>query len=131
MLLAHRMGFCEATDERFLATIDAVIDELADGALVWRYSGMREQEGAFLACSFWLVEALAAAGRADEAAERMRDLMEVGGPTGLYSEEAGADGTLLGNLPQALTHLSLILAARALAQADRRPKRRRKSSAKG
>jgi len=117
VLLAARMGFCEAAGERFLATLDAVLDELAEGALVWRYSGMREQEGAFLACSFWVVEALASAGRADEAAERMRDLMEIGGPTGLYSEEAAPDGTLLGNLPQALTHLSLIDAARAIVRA--------------
>ena len=112
-----RMEFCHATDPRYLSTLDAIREELAENALVWRYSGMREQEGSFLACAFWVVEALAAAGRAEEAAERMRDLMELGGPTGLYSEEAAADGTLLGNLPQALTHLSLILAARALAAA--------------
>ncbi len=127
VLLAHRMGFCEPTDERFVATLDAVLDELAEGPLVWRYSGMREQEGAFLACSFWVVEALAKAGRADEAADRMRDLMELGGPTGLYSEEAAEDGTLLGNLPQALTHLSLVNAAVAIADAV--PKRRRRTRA--
>jgi GH15 family glucan-1,4-alpha-glucosidase len=50
----------------------------------------------------------------------MRDLVELGGPTGLYSEEAADDGTLLGNLPQALTHLSLIDAAVALDQAQAR-----------
>jgi GH15 family glucan-1,4-alpha-glucosidase len=130
VLLAPRMEFCEATDERYLATLDAVLEELADGPLVWRYSGMREQEGSFLACAFWVVEALARAGRVDEAEERMRDLMELGGPAGLYSEEAAADGTLLGNLPQALTHLSLVNAASALAQAKpRRGRRRRTSSA--
>lgn len=120
VLLAPRMGFCAADDERFLATLDAVLDELADGPLVWRYSGMREQEGAFLACSFWVVEALAEAGRAEEAAERMRDLLELTGPQGLFSEEAAPDGSLLGNLPQALTHLSLINAATALARAESR-----------
>jgi GH15 family glucan-1,4-alpha-glucosidase len=98
-----------------------VLDELAQGPLVWRYSGMREQEGSFLACAFWVVEALARAGRTDEAAERMRDLMELGGSTGLYSEEAAEDGTLLGNLPQALTHLSLVDAAVALAEAQPKP----------
>lgn len=123
VLLAQRMEFCEPTDERFVATLDAVLDELADGPLVWRYSGMRDQEGSFLACAFWVVEALARAGRADEAAERMRDLVELGGPTGLLSEEAADDGALLGNLPQALTHLSLVNAAVALAEAQ--PKRRR------
>ena len=129
VLLASRMGFCEPTDERYVATLDAILDELADGALVWRYSGMREQEGAFLACSFWVVEALAKAGRADEAAERMRDLMELCGPTGLYSEEAAEDGTLLGNLPQALTHLSLVDAAVALAQTEPKKRRRKKAAA--
>ena len=120
VLLAPRMGYCEPADERFLATLEAILDELSEGALVWRYTGMREQEGSFLACAFWAVEALANAGRADEADERMRDLMELGGPTGLYSEEAAADGTLLGNLPQALTHLSLIDAARAISRAESR-----------
>ena len=120
VLLAPRMGYCDATDDRFLATLDAVLEELSDGSLVWRYSGMREQEGAFLACSFWAVESLARAGRVEEAEERMRDLVELGGPTGLYSEEAADDGTLLGNLPQALTHLSLIDAAVALDQAQAR-----------
>ena len=78
-----------------------------------------------------MVEALARASRVDEAAERMRDLTELGGPTGLYSEEAAADGTLLGNLPQALTHLSLVDAATALAQAKAKakPRRRRRASA--
>lgn len=129
VLLAPRMEFCEATDERFLATLDAVIDELADGPLVWRYSGMREEEGSFLACAFWVVEALAKAGRTNEAAERMRDLVELGGPTGLLSEEAAEDGTLLGNLPQALTHLSLVNAAVALAQAEPDGDRRKQASA--
>ncbi|MGH3049225.1 MAG: glycoside hydrolase family 15 protein, partial [Gaiellaceae bacterium] len=118
VLLATRFGFCEPDDPRFAATLDAILDELSEGALVWRYSGMREQEGAFLACSFWAVRALAEAGRVEEAAERMRDLLEIGGPTGLYSEEAAPDGTLLGNLPQALTHLALVEAAGALARAE-------------
>ena len=129
VLLATRLGFCEPDEPRFTATLDAILEELSDGALVWRYSGMREQEGAFLACSFWAVRALAEAGRVDEAGERMRDLLELGGPTGLYSEEAAADGTLLGNLPQALTHLSLVDAATALAQAKPKRRRRRKSTA--
>jgi GH15 family glucan-1,4-alpha-glucosidase len=120
VLLAPRMGFCAADDDRLLATLDAVLDELAEGPLVWRYSGMREQEGSFLACAFWVVEVLANAGRADEAAERMRDLIELPGPVGLYSEEAAADGTLLGNLPQALTHLSLVNAATAITRAQAR-----------
>ena len=121
VLLMSRMEFCAATDPRFVSTIDAIRDELAEGALVWRYSGMRDQEGAFLACSFWLIETLARAGRRDEATQLMRDLVELPGPTGLLSEEADSDGTLLGNLPQALTHLSLILAAQALEQT--RPER--------
>ncbi|HVS86331.1 MAG TPA: glycoside hydrolase family 15 protein [Gaiellaceae bacterium] len=123
VLLGRRLGFLDAEDERFRSTLDAILDELADGALVWRYSGMRGEEGAFLACSFWVVDALAAAGRVDEAAERMRDLVELANDVGLYSEEAGADGELLGNFPQALTHLSLILAARSLDAASAKQKR--------
>lgn len=129
VLLMSRMEFCEATDPRYLSTVEAIREELAEAALVWRYSGMREQEGAFLACSFWLVEALAGAGRYDEASRLMRDLVEVPGPNGLFSEEADLDGTLLGNVPQALTHLSLILAAVALAKA-RPPRPRRRAPAK-
>lgn len=72
MLLAARRGFGDATGQRINGTIDAIRHELhAGGPLFYRYSGMQEEENAFLACSFWMVEALALAGRLDEAAELM------------------------------------------------------------
>jgi GH15 family glucan-1,4-alpha-glucosidase len=97
-------------------TLEAVQRELtAGGPLLYRYSGMREQENAFLACSFWLVEALALGGRREQAAEVMDAMAALGNEVGLYSEEMEPESRAMrGNFPQALTHLSLIHAARAL-----------------
>ena len=118
MLLTARRGFGDA--RRLGGTIDAIQRELHAGApLYYRYSGMQEEENAFLACSFWMVEALAIAGRLDEAAELMDGAVGLAGRPGLYSEEM-EPGTraMRGNLPQALTHLSLISAAAALARQE-------------
>ncbi|HLI58528.1 MAG TPA: glycoside hydrolase family 15 protein [Solirubrobacteraceae bacterium] len=122
-LLAARRGFVDGRDERFGATIDAVLHELDAGApLLYRYSEAREEENAFLACSFWAVEALALAGRLDDAAERMESLLGLAGDVGLYSEEIEPGSReLVGNLPQALTHLSLINAAALFERAAARP----------
>jgi GH15 family glucan-1,4-alpha-glucosidase len=118
VLLAARTGFLAGDDTRLSSSINAIRAELgAKGPLLYRYSGMAQQEGAFLACTFWLIEALTHAGRLDEAAAHLDDVMTYAGDTGLYSEEVDPDtGELLGNIPQALTHLALIGAATALAR---------------
>ena len=102
-------------DPRVVATIDRIRQDLAIGpALIRRYAaddGLPGEEGAFLLCSFELVSALVLAGRRDEAAELFDQLRAYAGPLGLYAEQLAADGTALGNYPQAFTHLALIEAA--------------------
>lgn len=113
-LLAARRGFAE--HRRLEGTIDAILEELhAGGPLLYRYSGMQDSENAFLACSFWMVEALAAVGRLDEAAEFMEGTTALANDVGLYSEEiVPQNAELRGNFPQALSHLALISAAATL-----------------
>jgi GH15 family glucan-1,4-alpha-glucosidase len=116
--LAARNGFREVAGDRLLPTLRAIREELADGPLLYRYSGMRDQEGAFIACSFWLAEALAVAGRVEEGAELLEQMLGLSNDVGLYSEERDpSSGELLGNFPQGLSHLSLVNAATGIARA--------------
>jgi GH15 family glucan-1,4-alpha-glucosidase len=118
-LLAARIGFVRADDPRFTQTADAIRAELADGPLVYRYTGSREEEGAFLACSFWLADALARAGRRDEGRQIWKGTIAHVSDVGLLSEEIDpATGELRGNIPQALSHLSLLMAARQFGEAS-------------
>lgn len=115
VLLAARTGFDRGP--RLSSTIDAVRAELGRGPLVYRYSGMDKEEGAFVACSFWLVDALARVDRRGEALEVMREAVERTSPCGLLSEQIDPEtGEFLGNIPQALSHLALINAAFTLAR---------------
>ncbi len=113
VLLAGRTGF--DTGWRLASTIDAVLAELGEGPCVYRYSGMPEQEGAFVACSFWTIDALARTGRLEEARELMGQAVALANDVGLLSEQVDPrSGAFLGNVPQALSHLALINAATTL-----------------
>ena len=121
VLLAILHGYSDPHDERIRATITAIERELTDGPYVRRYTGddgLPGSEGAFLACSFWLAEALARTGSLDAAVAQMQQLIDTANDVGLYSEEIDPHtGEFLGNIPQGLSHLALISAATAIAEA--------------
>jgi len=122
VLLMPLVKFVSPTDPRWLSTLDAIRDELVSDSLVYRYNveaapdGVDGDEGTFSMCSFWYVEALARAGRLDEARLAFEKMLTYANHLGLYSEEIGPTGDLLGNFPQAFTHLALISAAYNLDQ---------------
>ena len=120
LLLLPRVGFVDYDDERMLRTTDAIREELDDGdGLLKRYRTEGYSEGAFLACSFWLVECLARQGRVGEARKVYDRTLSTSNDLGLFSEEYDPDADeMLGNFPQALTHLSHIGAAVALAEEE-------------
>jgi GH15 family glucan-1,4-alpha-glucosidase len=122
VLMIPIVGFLPGTDERVTGTIDALRRELGHDGFISRYSttatddGLPGSEAQFLACSFWLVTALAMNGRADKARELFERLLSLGNDVGLFSEEYDvAHERLIGNFPQAFTHLTLVAAAKTLA----------------
>jgi GH15 family glucan-1,4-alpha-glucosidase len=123
LLLAVLSGYDRADSSRLRGTVAAVRRELATGALLRRYvgdDGLPGADGAFVACSFWLVEALARQGRLGEATALMHDVVARANDVGLYAEQIEPEsGDFLGNFPQALSHLALINAAAAIAEASR------------
>jgi GH15 family glucan-1,4-alpha-glucosidase len=118
LLLLPVTGFLAFEEERMVRTADAIRDELDAEGFLWRYRRKDElsgQEGAFLACSFWLAECYARQGRPTEARDVFDRAMSAASPLGLFSEQVDpSSGELLGNYPQALTHLSHIAAAVAI-----------------
>jgi len=112
------VGLLPWTDDRVVGTVERVAAELADGPFVYRYrgdDGLAGPEGAFLLCSFWLVEGLARTGARDRALRNFRALLRVASPLRLFSEEWDPRGRRpLGNFPQAFTHIGLLRAALAL-----------------
>ncbi|WP_406380646.1 glycoside hydrolase family 15 protein [Streptomyces sp. NBC_01618] len=122
-LLIPRTGFLPPDDPRVIGTVDAVREELGSGCLVRRYStdgtsidGLPGSEGAFLACSFWLADALHLTGRTEEARELFEQLLALRNDVGLLSEEYDTVGhRQLGNFPQAFSHIGLVGTAMALA----------------
>lgn len=115
LLLIPRVGFLPPKDPRVLGTIEAIQRELTEDGFVARYhpahtdDGLPGGEGVFLACSFWLVDALAGAGRRAEAATLFERLLGLRNDVGLLSEQWDPHtGRQLGNMPQAYSHFSLI-----------------------
>ncbi|HKC77342.1 MAG TPA: glycoside hydrolase family 15 protein, partial [Gaiellaceae bacterium] len=120
VLRAMRMDYPER--EHLDRTVDTIRERLAAApGLIYRTSEHVGQEGAFVACSFWAVEALARLGRVDEACETMEQILPYANDLGLFSEEIDPDsGDLLGNFPQGLSHLALVNAAGAIQDAAAR-----------
>jgi GH15 family glucan-1,4-alpha-glucosidase len=128
LLLIPQVGFLPPSDPRVVGTVEAVQQELLHGGFVMRYipdddaaDGLPPGEGAFLACSFWLVNDLAMIGRTKEAEELFERLLALRNDLGLFSEEYDpVHKRLIGNFPQAFTHLALISSAKALSGAASR-----------
>jgi GH15 family glucan-1,4-alpha-glucosidase len=125
-LLMPILGFLPASDERMRSTIEAIARELTEGGLVLRYrnegglnaDGLTGEEGTFVICSFWLVTCLAKAGELGRAEELFDGLVAHANDLGLLAEEIDtANDELLGNFPQAFSHIGLITAAYAIDQA--------------
>jgi GH15 family glucan-1,4-alpha-glucosidase len=123
LLMMPLVHFIAPTDPRWLSTLDAMSEELVSDSLVYRYNieaspdGLEGEEGTFSICTFWYVEALALAGRLDEAQLAFEKMLTYANHLGLYAEQIGRTGEALGNFPQAFTHLALISAGHYL---DRR-----------
>jgi GH15 family glucan-1,4-alpha-glucosidase len=117
ILRAIRMDYPER--ERLDRTVDRIRERLAAApGLLYRTTEHVGKEGAFVACSFWAVEALARLGRVDEACETMEQILPYANDVGLFSEEIDpSSGELLGNFPQGLSHLALVNAAGAIQDA--------------
>jgi len=117
LLMMPQMGFIAPRDPMWLSTLDAMDHELVSDSLVYRYNpsaspdGLAGSEGTFSLCTFWYVDALARAGRIDDARLTMEKMFTYTNHLGLYSEEIDATGEQIGNFPQAFSHLALINAA--------------------
>ncbi len=127
-LLMPIVGFLEGNDPRMLSTIEAVEERLTDErGLVYRYlgpDGLEGEEGPFLLCTFWLAHARALAGDVDGAREVFERAIRCANDVGLLAEEVDpTTGELLGNFPQAFSHIGLVNAAWAIGEAEqgRRP----------
>ncbi|MCC6848167.1 MAG: glycoside hydrolase family 15 protein [Deltaproteobacteria bacterium] len=119
-LLLPTIGIIDARDPRFVSTVDAYAERLTAGGFMQRYCNLDdfgETTSAFTICSFWWAEALALMGRLDEAREVFEHLIGHRNPVGLFSEDIDpATGRLLGNFPQAYTHVGLIHAATTIGE---------------
>jgi GH15 family glucan-1,4-alpha-glucosidase len=127
LLMMPLCGFLPATDPRVVGTVSAIQRGLVRDRLVMRYSdageldGLPPGEGTFLACTFWLVDNLALQGRRDEAIDLFNYLLSLRNDVGLLSEEYDVEASrMLGNFPQALSHIALVNSAYILTDATSR-----------
>jgi GH15 family glucan-1,4-alpha-glucosidase len=125
LLLIPQVGFLPADDPRVLGTIAAIERDLMAEGLVLRYStatkidGLPAGEGAFLPCSFWLADCYLLTGRREEGRALFERLLALGNDVGLFAEEYDPrDKRMLGNFPQALTHMALVNTARLLSMSE-------------
>src|SRR5439155_14347921 len=116
LLLLPRVGFLPGDDPRVVGTVEAIERELTEDGFVLRYrtgpadDGLPGGEGVFVACSFWLVDALSAVGRRDDAVTLYERLLGLRNDVGLLSEEWDPRaGRQLGNTPQAFSHFPLVV----------------------
>lgn len=121
------VGFIDAHDPRYIATVEAIERDLMRDGLLIRYrsaagvDGLEGDESPLLACSFWLVSAYARVGRVADAHALMRHLISLSNDVGLLSEEYDPRaGRMVGNFPQAFSHLALVKAAYDIDAADAR-----------
>lgn len=121
LLRLPRIGFIPYDDPRMIRTTDAILAELDSGGMLLRYNspdGLQGREGTFVPCTFWLVDCLAQQGRQELAWSYYQRALHCANSLGLFSEEFDPrSGQMLGNFPQALTHVSQIMARLALAKA--------------
>jgi GH15 family glucan-1,4-alpha-glucosidase len=115
-LLIPLFGFLPISDKRVVTTINCVVEELGWNGLLRRYrtdetdDGLKGSEGAFLWCTFWLVRDLIRLGKVEAAEELYRKLLGYSNHLGLLAEMVDpVSGEMLGNFPQALTHLAVII----------------------
>jgi GH15 family glucan-1,4-alpha-glucosidase len=128
LLLVPLVGFLPIDDERVVGTIDAITSNLMRDGFVFRYrtkhdgvDGLPKGEGVFLPCSFWLVDCLELLGRHGDAHALYERLLDLRNDVGLYAEEYDpGERRLLGNFPQAFTHLALVNSAFTLSEAHPR-----------
>ena len=121
-LLMETYGFIDATHEKFISTVEKTQENLCEGALMYRYKNnddFGKPESAFTVCSFWMVEALYRTGKKDDAIKMFEELLSYSNHLDLFSEDIDFKSKrLLGNFPQAYSHLALISAAFTLDRND-------------
>jgi GH15 family glucan-1,4-alpha-glucosidase len=116
LLTLSLVGYCDYSSARMTSTVDLIYERLSNQNLIYRYrnisDGLKGKEGSFAICNFWLAENLARSGRIEEAIKVFETILKHSGPTGLLSEQIDPESSeLLGNYPQAFTHIGLINAA--------------------